>query len=118
MMDRVEKRKYKRLGAKFDISCREVGSTTGQSHTGCTVNVGPGGLYFETENATFKPGCLLEVELSIPPRQGLLEFGGRISGFARVLRTDNIYEAARGTDLTFGKYGVALQFCRSPKLCM
>ncbi len=117
MMDRVEKRKYKRLGAKFDISCREVGSTTGQSHTGCTVNVGPGGLYFETESATFKPGSLLEVELSIQPRRGLLEFGGRISGFARVLRTDNIYESARGTDLTFGKYGVALQFCRSPRLC-
>ncbi len=118
MMDRSEKRKYKRLGARFNISCREVGSATEQSHTGCTVNVSPGGLYFETESATFKPGSLLELKLSIPPRRGLLEFGGRISGFARVLRADNIYEAARGTDLTFGKYGVAVQFCRSPKLCI
>ena len=117
MMDRAEKRKHKRLGAKFDISCREVGSTTGQSHTGCTVNVGPGGLYFETESATFKPGSLVEVELSIPPRRGLLEFGGRISGFARVMRTDNIYESAGGTNLSSEIFGVAVQFCRSPKLC-
>lgn len=117
-MEGTERRKYKRLGAKFDISCREVGSAAERAHTGCTVNVSPGGLYFETESATFKPGSLLEVELSIPPRRGLLEFGGRISGFARVLRANNIFESARGTDLTFGKYGVALQFCRSPRLCM
>lgn len=116
-MDGTERRKYKRLGAKFDISCREVGSATERAHTGRTVNVSPGGLYFETQSATFKQGSLLEVELSIPPRRGLLEFGGRISGFARVLRTNNIYEFARGTDLTVGKYGVALQFCRSPRLC-
>ncbi len=116
-MDGTERRKYKRLGARFHISCREVGSTTEQSHTGCTVNVGPGGLYFETESTTFKPGSLLQVELSILPKRGLLEFGGRISGFARVLRTDNIFESAGVKDLTRGKYGVALQFCQSPKLC-
>jgi hypothetical protein len=116
-MEDTERRKYKRLGVKFDISCREVGSATEQSHTGCTVNVCPGGLYFETESATFKPGSLLQVELSIPPKRGLLEFGGKLSGFARVLRTDNIYESAGVKDLTFGKYGVALQFCQSPKLC-
>ena len=117
-MEGTERRKYKRLGAKFDISCREVGSTTGQSHTGCTVNVAPGGLYFETESATFKPGSLVEIELSIPPRRGLLEFGGRISAFARILRADNIYGSARGTNLSSEIFGVAVQFCRSPKLCM
>ncbi len=116
MMDRDEKRKYKRLGAKFDISCREVGSAAERAYIGCTVNVSPGGLYFKTDIATFKPGSLLEVKLSIPPRQGLLDFGGRISGFARVLRTDDV--SAGGMDLTFGKYGVAVQFCRSPKLCI
>jgi len=118
MMDRAEKRKYKRLGARFNISCREVGSAAEQAHTGCTVNVSPGGLYFETESATFKPGSLVELKLSIPPRRGLLEFGGRISGFARVLRADNIFESARGTNLSSEIFGVAVQFCRSPKLCM
>jgi hypothetical protein len=117
-MEGTERRKYKRLGAKFDIACREVGSAAERAYIGCTVNVSPGGLYFETESATFKPGSLVEVELSIPPRRGLLEFGGRISGFARVLRADNIYESAGGTNLSSEIFGVAVQFCRSPKLCI
>jgi hypothetical protein len=115
-MDQDERRKYKRLGIRFDLSCREVGSATHRAHSGSTVNVGTGGLYFETKDVSFKPGSLLEVELSIPPKRGLLEFGGRISGFARVLRTDSI--SAQGTAFDAGKYGVALQFCRSPRLCL
>jgi len=115
-MDQDERRKYKRLGARYDISCREVDSTTERAHAGCTINVGTGGLYFESEDMSFKPGSLLEVELSIPPKRGLLEFGGRISGFAKVLRTDSI--SAEGTALASGKYGVAVQFCRSPRLCL
>jgi len=95
MMDRDERRKYKRLGDKYDLSYREVGSAIDQAHSGCTVNVGTGGLYFETQDVAFKPGSLLEVELSIPPKRGLLEFGGRISGFARVLRTDIIAAGSR-----------------------
>lgn len=115
-MDRDERRKYKRLGARFDLSYRQVGAATERAHIGRTVNVAAGGLYFETKDEVFKPGSLLKVELSIPPRRGLLEFGGRISGFARILRTDIISEA--DVELTFGKHGVAVQFCRSPRLCL
>ena len=97
---------HKRLGAKYNISCRKVGSTSNVSYDGHTVNVSTGGLYFETETGTFEQGNLLQVELSIPPTSGLLEFGGKIAGFAKVLRTDS----------ASGKYGVALQFCRPPKL--
>ena len=113
-----EKRKYRRLGAKFDISCRKVGSTDEKSYRGYTMNVSPGGLYFETAVGTFKPGNLLEVKLSIPPTAGILEFGGRISGFARVLRADNIHVSPADTNLSSARYGVALQFCRPPRLCM
>jgi len=107
-MDRPEKRRHRRLGAKYDISCRIVGSTENKPCEGHTVNVSPGGLYFQTETKTFTPGNLLAVELSIPPTSGLLEFGGKIAGFAKVLRTDS----------ASGKYGVALQFCRAPRLCI
>jgi hypothetical protein len=116
IMEGTERRKYNRLGVEFDLSFREVGSSAEQTHTGCTVNVSPGGLYFETDSAPFKPGKLLEVELSIPPRKGLLEFGGRISGFARILRTYGL--SGTDTNLSSGKFGIAAQFCRSPKLCM
>ena len=115
-MDRNERRKYRRLGARFDLSYHKVGSATSRAHSGCTVNVGTGGLYFETQDVVYKPGSLLEVELSIPPKRGLLEFGGRISAFARVLRTDIISDEDAG--LTFDKHGVAVQFCRSPRLCL
>jgi len=115
-MNGPERRKYKRLSTKLDLSCRKVGSIQEEFHTGRTVNVSPGGLYFETVATTFKPGNLLpgnllRVELSIPPTMGLLEVGGRISGFARVLRTCNIDDS-----LLSAKYGVALEFCQSPKL--
>ena len=107
-MDRSEKRRYKRLKSQYNISCRKVGSTANISYDGHTINVSPGGLYFETTTSTFERGNLLKVELSIPPTSGLLEFGGKLAGFAKVLRADS----------TSDRYGVALQFCRQPKLCI
>jgi len=106
MMEQTEKRRHRRLGAHYNISCRKVGSAENKAYNGVTVNVSPGGIYFETTSDTFEQGNLLKVELSIPPTSGLLEFGGKIAGFAKVLRTDS----------AAGKFGVALQFCRTPKL--
>jgi len=105
-MDRSEKRRHRRVGAKYNLFCRKVGATGNISWEGNTVNVSTGGLYFETADDAFEQGDLLKVELSIPPTSGLLEFGGKIAGFAKVLRTDS----------SSGTYGVALQFCHPPKL--
>ena len=116
MMDRSEKRRHRRLGAQYNISCRKVGSTAHRFYDGHTINVSPDGLYFETATGIFEQGNLLKVELSIPPTSGLLEFGGRISGFARILRTDINSDA--DADSTSGKHGIAVQFCRSPRLCL
>ena len=117
-MDRLEKRKDRRLGAKFDISCYRVGSAASKSFDGHTVNVSSGGLYFQTTAEVFERGNLLRVELSIPPTPGLLEFGGKIAGFARVLRADNIGGSLNDPDSSLKRYGVALQFCRPVKLCI
>lgn len=111
-MDSCEKRKFKRLPIALGLSCRKAGSVTESPHKGCTVDVGPGGLYFEMADDAFVPGNLLKVELSIPPTAGLLEFGGKIATFAKVLRTSNLIGS-----LSSNKYGVAIQFCQSPKLC-
>ena len=108
MMDRTEKREHRRLGVNYHVSCRKVGSPEVRAYQGFTANVSPGGLYFTTNTETFKQGNLLKVELSIPPTSGLLEFGGKIAGFAKVLRIDS----------TTGRFGVAVQFCRPPKLCI
>jgi hypothetical protein len=114
MMTGFEKRKHRRLAVELDLSCRKITPPAEQTYTGRTYNVSPGGLYFETTTEAFKPGNMLQVELSIPPTAGLLEFGGRISGFAKVLRTNN---TRTDTNLAADRYGVALEFCRSPKLC-
>ena len=63
-MERNERRKSQRLGARFNLSYRQVGSTRNRAHLGRTVNVATGGLYFETQEV-LKPGSLLEIELSI-----------------------------------------------------
>lgn len=107
-MDRLEKRRHKRLGATYKLSCRKVGSTSNIPYDCHTLNISTGGLYFEATRGAFEQGDLLHVELSIPPTSGLLEFGGKIAGFAKVLRTDSASD----------KHGVALQFCRPPKLCV
>ena len=106
-----EKRKQQRLPIKLDLTCRKIGSAQEKCHTGRTLNASPNGLYFQTAAGEFKPGNLLNVELSIPPTTGLLEYGGRISGLARVLRIEDVH-------LTEGRsalYGVAVEFCHSPK---
>ena len=118
MMDRVEKRAYRRLDARYNISYRKVGSTVGKSHSGCTANVSSGGLYIETGAGALERGELLKVELVVPPTPGLLELGGKIGGFARVLRADKICDDGESKTLASGKYGAALQFCRPPKLCL
>jgi hypothetical protein len=108
-MNYTEKRKFRRLPITLDLSYRKVGSTEDQVYKGCTVNVSPGGLYFEIAENTLAPNDLVKVEFLIPPTEGLLELGGRISGLGKVLRTSYVNSS--------GKYGTALEFCRSPKLC-
>lgn len=120
-METIEKRKYKRLPIKLDLSCRKVDSSGKKSHTGSTANVSPGGLYFETAADVFKPGHMLSVDLSIPPTTGLLESGGSISGLGKVLRTHTIrspYTESEEPSLRSGVAGVALEFCQPLKLQM
>ncbi len=117
-MDRSERRKFKRLWAKFDISCFQVGSPIEQPKSGYTINLSPGGLYFKTSKNIFGQGDLLKVQLLIPPTHGLLEFGGKIASFARVLRTKNIVDSAMNRNSPSVEYGIALEFCRPPKLCV
>jgi len=118
-----EKRKYQRLPIGLDLSCRKIGSAQEKCHTGRTINASPGGLYFQTPTGEFKPGNLLNVELSIPPTTGLLEYGGRISGLARVLRADDISPTEdkparlRRGGLSSARYGIAAEFCHPLKLC-
>jgi hypothetical protein len=115
-MGENEKRRFKRLTAKFDVSCFKVDATLETVYIGRTINVSPGGMYFETSANSFATGNLLRIELSIPPKAGQLDYGGRISAFAKILRTETI-DRTNVAHPSYNKYGIALEFCRSPKLC-
>ena len=115
-MNTSERRRFRRVGAELDVSLNEVGAGAERYCIGRTINVSPGGLYFQTSADTFKAGdiprgALFKVEMSIPPTKGLLEFGGKVACFAKLLRTSKIPDP-----LLPGNYGVALEFCQSPKL--
>ena len=116
MMDRSEKRTHRRLAGRYDISCRRIGSPSDKTYPGSTGNVSTGGLYVETVAGVFERGDLLQVELTVPPTPGLLEFGGKIAGYAKVLRADKIGGDPGCERSASVKDGVALQFCRPPKL--
>ena len=115
-MNWIEKRKFRRLAISLDLSCRKVGSSGDKSCRGSTINVSSGGLFFETVGTSFEFGNLIKVDLSIPPTEGLLELGGRISGFARVLRTSQLSQAQERQGEELPRYGVAAEFCSPLKL--
>ena len=115
-MNWIEKRKFRRLPVSLDLSCRKAGSLGGKSYQASTVNVSSGGLFFVTTSASFESGNLIRVDLSIPPTEGLLELGGRISGFARVLRTSQLSQAQKNQREDLPRYGVAVEFCCPLKL--
>ena len=115
-MDGSERRKYKRLGSRFDISCVQIGSLAEQFQSGYTVNVSQGGLFFESKTDKFKPDDLLKIDISIPPTPGLLNIGGKFAGFVKVLRMDKIVNSEKGENLSSSRYGIAIEFCKSLRL--
>jgi hypothetical protein len=117
-MASLERRRHRRLPMKISLSCSKVGSPAEKARKGVTANVSTGGLYFQTLAATFRGGSLVRVELSIPPTTGVLESGGTISSFARVLRTHKTQDSDTSTGFSSSKYSVALEFCQPPKLSM
>ena len=114
-MDGFEKRKDRRLAIRFSLLCRRLGDSAPKLRTGTVLNVGAGGLYFETTATDFEPGNLAEVRFSVPPETSRLEFGGTMRGIGTVLRTETI-ETSRTGLRDWPVYGVALQFCQRPKL--
>jgi len=107
-----ERRKYKRKPIKLDLSFRKIGHFDANIYAGFTYNVCPGGIYFETQEAEIKKGNLLQMKISIPPKAGLLEKGGKIIASGKVLRMETI-DVNR--NLQAGSRGVAILFTHPPK---
>ena len=115
-MDGFERRRFKRLGINYCITFSDVGSITEEFKFGDVVNAGSGGLFFKIKDNILEPGNLLKIKLTIPPTPGLLEYGGKVGGFVRVLRVDEIVNLERADNSSSDKYGIAVEFCRPLRL--
>ncbi|MCE5184758.1 MAG: PilZ domain-containing protein [Planctomycetaceae bacterium] len=104
-----ERRRHKRISLKLSVCCQKVGLSDGRLYSGRTVNVSPGGMLLEMKSSGFRDGELLSVEMSVPPTEGLLEYGGSFSSYARVVRT------GAKPQQSCPDHAVALEFCESPK---
>jgi len=113
VMMKKNRRTHNRLLLRLDVVCQKVGQGTCMC-TGNTVNVSPSGMLLEVHNTQLTEGELVSVEVCVPPTEGLLEFGGRVDTYARVVRTDE--EGESYPRLPAPGRRVALEFCQSPKL--
>ena len=114
-----EKRLYRRIPLKLAVLCQKAGLMEGRLYTGNTINVCPGGVLMEINGAGLDVGELVNLELAVPPTPGLLEFGGRFSTYARILRIQSPPHkppeevmAGEGSDI----YRIAMVFCEVPRL--
>mgnify|MGYP003778112751 CR=1 FL=1 len=109
-----DRRRHNRIPLKLSIFCQRVGHINAKMYAGRTINVSPGGLLVEMKSNELQEGELLSVEMTIPPTEGLLDFGGSFSSYARVVRNRADVKAALA-EAPFAEV-VALEFCDSPKL--
>lgn len=106
-----DRRRHRRFPLKLSILCQKVGLSGGELVSGRTVNVGPGGMLVEVNSGDVAEGQLLSVEMSVPPMEGLLDFGGSLSNHARVVRSNDHGDPEESVEKV-----IALEFCDSPKL--
>lgn len=109
------RRSHQRLALKLNVVCQTVGLAAGKVYTGTTVDVSSGGALIEMNGKGLDDGQLISVEMSVPPTEGLLDFGGRLSNYARIIRVDQGCESSENTSATVTQT-IALEFCESPKL--
>ena len=109
-----DRRSHKRLPVKFSVLCQKVGLSDGRFYSGNTVNVSPGGMLVDVANSQLKDGELVSVEMTVPPTEGLLEYGGSFSGYARVVRVHQSQAAMSSRSSPAN--AIAVEFCESPRL--
>lgn len=117
-MPDFDKRQYRRIPLKMAVLCQKAGLTEGRLYTGNTLNVCPGGVLMEINGADLSQGDLVNLELAIPPTRGLLEYGGRFSTYARVLRIEQVHSDPGGMIREEPSHiqRVAMEFCEVPRL--
>jgi len=100
-----ERRRHRRLALRLPVECRKQTATGRHVVRTLTSNISTGGMYLELDGADFVPGDRLEVELTLPPAEGVSAFEGRASCPAEVLRVEPLHSAPPGSGRRFGVAG-------------
>ena len=111
-----ERRRHRRLPIKLTVLYQTMDSVGGHLQRGDTLNVSTGGLLMETcqGGISTEIGGLMEIDLEVPPADGLFGPSGRISGIARVTRIlDELPN--RSASAQADRSRLALQFCQRPR---
>lgn len=110
-----DRRIHQRHQLKLDVFCQTVGLAGGRFYSGSTVDVSPSGVLVEIYETGLDLGQLISVDMPVPPEEDMLDYGGRFSGYARVVRIDGEQENYT-TRRDLSTQAIALEFCQSPKL--
>ena len=110
-----ERRINQRHRLKLPVVCNKVGVSSSNLFTGMTVDVSSGGALVDINTDGLKAGELVNIEMPIPPTEGLLEYGGRFSSYGRVLRV-HAPKSGTAADIAAVIHTIAMEFCESPKL--
>ncbi|MHC5061556.1 MAG: PilZ domain-containing protein [Planctomycetota bacterium] len=115
MEGQAEKRRHRRVPLNLTVLCQQVGKSGGTVYAGNAVNASPGGVLVEFDNCKLRDGELVSVDMAVPPTEGLLKYGGRVSSYARVIRVGRQQSGTLDETRAITR-AIALEFCEVPKL--
>jgi len=111
-----DRRRHHRLPLRLEVLCKKAGFSAAGVCSGKTLNISTGGMLVEVgeHEQDYQPDELLSIDMTVEPGEGTLEYGGKLSNYARILRIHTGPE--RGYNSS--KARIAMQFCEPPKLNM
>ena len=72
-----EQRRFQRISESFEVRCRHLGALSEPWHIVVTVDVGAGGLSFQSEEL-YELSDMLEIQIRLPSVQAPLVLHGRV----------------------------------------
>lgn len=105
--DATEHRAHRRLNIRLPVECRRQGDGHRTLVRTITQNISSGGMYIELDAPDFRRGDQLEIELTVPPAEGVSSYQGRATCAAEVLRVQPLGGRAEGS---VERFGVATRF--------
>jgi hypothetical protein len=92
---------------RLPVECRRQDNGASTVVRTITQNVSTGGMYMELDSPDFQAGDRFDIELTIPPAEGVSPYEGRAGCRAEVLRIDDVRPQ---TGSLPRRYGVAARF--------